>query len=203
MQLRLKQHKQDYNANKEDFYWTHALVFTGRDLNKAKIRFLENELIKDAIDAKRYNVLTKSSYGKTILKESEIAEMQEFISNIKILVSTLGYNVFKKNALTNEEKKNIDNLYFIKTSKADATMSLSPEGFILLAGSKIREDCVPSFKKSSKGASKLRVELIENKTLNDKYVLEKDIIFSSPSAASDFVLGRSSNEKSNGKIKMV
>ena len=35
---RLLQHIRDYQADKEKYYWTTAVIFTGRDLNKTLIR---------------------------------------------------------------------------------------------------------------------------------------------------------------------
>ena len=43
---RLNQHLRDYNSDKEKYYWNSAVVFTGRDLNKALIRYLENDIFE-------------------------------------------------------------------------------------------------------------------------------------------------------------
>ena len=42
VQERLKQHVRDYQSDKETYYWNTAVIFVGRDLNKAMIRYLEN-----------------------------------------------------------------------------------------------------------------------------------------------------------------
>jgi molybdenum cofactor cytidylyltransferase len=77
------QHLRDYAAEKETYYWNTVVLFVGRDLNKALIRYLESRLVDMARDSKRYLVLTKNTYRKTILKESQIAAMEEFLDNIK------------------------------------------------------------------------------------------------------------------------
>ena len=51
---RLVQHIRDYSAEKEKYYWTTAVIFIGRDLNKALIRYLEDRLVSEARNAKRY-----------------------------------------------------------------------------------------------------------------------------------------------------
>ena len=38
-------------------------------------------------------MLTKNTYKNTVMKESQIASMEEFIDNVKILINTLGYKV--------------------------------------------------------------------------------------------------------------
>lgn len=48
---RLLQHLRDYDADNEKYYWTMAVIFTGRDLNKALIRYLENRLVDIAKNA--------------------------------------------------------------------------------------------------------------------------------------------------------
>ncbi len=72
---RLVQHLRDHQAEKEKYYWTTAVIFIGRDLNKALIRYLENRFVEIARACKRYTVLTKNTYKNTVMKESQIAVM--------------------------------------------------------------------------------------------------------------------------------
>ena len=55
VQERLIQHLRDYQAEKEKYYWTTAVIFVGRDLNKAHIRYLENRFFELAKECKRYH----------------------------------------------------------------------------------------------------------------------------------------------------
>lgn len=87
---RLVQHIRDYTSEKEKYYWNTAVIFIGRDLNKALIRYLENRFVEIARNCKRYTVLTKNTYRNTVMKESQIAVMEEFVDNVKILINTLG-----------------------------------------------------------------------------------------------------------------
>ena len=61
VQDRLIQHIRDYNAEKEKFYWTTAVIFLGRDLNKALIRYLEDRFVQIARECKRYNEYVRST----------------------------------------------------------------------------------------------------------------------------------------------
>lgn len=65
---RLTQHIRDSQMEKEKYYWNTAVLFTGRDLNKALIRYLENRFVEIARDNKRYTVLTKNTYVNHIPK---------------------------------------------------------------------------------------------------------------------------------------
>ena len=91
---RLVQHIRDY-PDKEKFYWNTAVIFIGHDLNKALIRYLENRFVEIARKTKRYTVVTKNTYRNTVMKESQVAMMEEFIEDVQILLNTLGYKVLE------------------------------------------------------------------------------------------------------------
>ena len=185
---RLVQHIRDYSSEKEKYYWTTAVVFTGRDLNKALIRYLEDRLVADARKAKRYEILTKNTYSKTVLKESQIAVMEEFIDNIRILINALGYKVLEPMVVNDPAVKDDNEKLFITVGNARAEGYVTTEGFVLLAGAIINEKIAE--KSLSKGMKELRVKLITSNKVKDLTTVE-DILFSSSSAAADFVMGYS------------
>ncbi|WP_026522338.1 GIY-YIG nuclease family protein [Butyrivibrio sp. VCB2001] len=181
---RLKQHLSD----KEDYYWNSAVVFVGRDLNKALIRYLEDRLVNIARDCGRYKVLTKNTYSKTVMKESQVASMEEFIDNIKILISTLGYSV-----LTPIPKAKDDTKYlYCKGSGADAKGFISAGGLTVLKGSQVSDGTVPSFATKGKSYYRLRQQLENDGTIINR-VFQRDYEFNAPSAASAVVVGHTSN----------
>ena len=75
---RLTQHLRDYQSGKEKYYWNTAVIFVGRDLNKALIRYLENRFVEIAKECGRYSILTKNTYKNTVLKEAQIASTGGF-----------------------------------------------------------------------------------------------------------------------------
>lgn len=186
---RLVQHLRDYQAEKEKYYWNTAVIFIGRDLNKALIRYLENRFVEIARNCKRYVVLTKNTYRNTVMKESQIAVMEEFVDNVKVLINALGYKVLDPllqagNDVTTSEGEEL----FIKSGNAAATGMVTSEGFVVLKGSTVNEKT--SAKSLSTGIKKLRDRLFaEGKVEN--MIMTEDILFSSSSAAADFVLGYS------------
>ncbi len=91
----LVQHLLDADAEKEKYYWNTTVIFIGRDLNKALIRYLENRLVELAKASNRYEILTKNTYKNTVLKESQVTVMEEFLDNIKVLINALGYKVLE------------------------------------------------------------------------------------------------------------
>ena len=188
IQERLNQHIRDYNADKEKFYWTTAVIFLGRDLNKALIRYLEDRFVQIARDCKRYKVLTKNTYGKTVMKESQTAAMEEFIDNVRILINALGYKVLEPTVHNDPSSTVDDETLFLNLGNAFGKGLVTTEGFVLFAGAVLNEKT--SEKSLSKGAATLRRKHLASNKVKD-FVTTEDILFSSSSAAADFVTGYS------------
>ncbi len=185
---RLTQHLRDYQSGKERYYWNTAVIFVGRDLNKALIRYLENRFVEIAKECGRYTVLTKNTYKNTVLKEAQIASMEEFIDNVKILINSLGYKV-----LVPVPKATDNTVYlFCKGSGASAKGFVSAGGFTVLKGSSVSDHTVPSLETRGKTYYKLRNALIKDGTIVDR-VFTRDYEFNAPSAASAVILGHTSN----------
>lgn len=185
---RLTQHLRDFQSGKEKYYWNTAVIFVGRDLNKALIRYLENRFVEIAKECGRYTVLTKNTYKNTILKEAQIASMEEFIDNVKILINTLGYKV-----LVPVPKANDETIYlYCKGSGASAKGFVSAGGFTVLEGSTVSDHTVPSLETKGKSYYNLRNALIKDGTISDR-VFTRDYEFKAPSAASAVILGHTSN----------
>ena len=185
---RLTQHLRDYQSGKEKYYWNTAVIFVGRDLNKALIRYLENRFVEIAKECGRYTILTKNTYKNTVLKEAQIASMEEFIDNVKILINTLGYKV-----LVPVPKANDETIYlYCKGSGASAKGFVSAGGFTVLEGSTVSDHTVPSLETKGKSYYNLRNALIKDGTVSDR-VFTRDYEFKAPSAASAVILGHTSN----------
>lgn len=196
---RLVQHLRDYQSEKENYYWNTAVVFIGRDLNKALIRYLENRFVEIARTSKRYLVLTKNTYRNTVMKESQIAVMEEFIDNVKILINALGYKVLEPFVQVDSCDSTIDDeLLYITSGSANGTGKVTAEGFVVFAGTVVNKKT--SVKSLSAGMQKLRQKLFSSSKV-DNLVTTEDILFSSSSAAADFILGYSASGPRTWKAK--
>ena len=196
---RLVQHIRDNQSGKEKYYWNTAVLFTGRDLNKALIRYLEYRLVEIARASNRYKVLTKNTYKNTVMKESQVSAMEEFIENIKVLINALGYKVLEPLAIKPAAgtAAEASEEYTLSTGTANATGVVTSEGFVVYKGAVINENPVKSI---SAGALKLRNDLIADGKVKDNVTTE-DILFSSSSAAAVFVLGYSASGPATWKAK--
>lgn len=169
---RLIQHLRDYQVEKETYYWNTAVFFTGNDLNKASIRYLENRFVEIARESKRYVVLTKNTYKNT--------------DNVKILINALGYKVLEPLVRVDEVNDNdSDKILYMNTSTVNASGKVTPEGFVVFAGSKLCENITSSL---ATGLAKKREKLIEEGKIK-AFTVTEDILFSSSSAAAAILNG--------------
>ena len=198
VQERLKQHVRDYQSDKETYYWNTAVIFVGRDLNKAMIRYLENQFVQIARESKRYLVLTNNTYQNTVLKDSQKAVMEEFIDNVKTLINALGYKVLEPLVQANLPSSKIDDeVLYITSGSVNARGMVTSEGFVVLSGTTVNETTAQSL---SPGMLKLRKDLLDSTKVENLMTIE-DILFSSSSAAADFVLGYSASGPRSWKAK--
>ena len=87
---RLKQHLHDAD------YWSDAIVVISKDdlLNKAHVKYLENRFYCLAQDSGRAVIINSTVPTCSSISEYDEAMLQEFISNARLLVNTLGYKLF-------------------------------------------------------------------------------------------------------------
>lgn len=183
-------------------FWNEAIVFISKDenLNKAHIKYLENRLYEIAKYGNRYKVENSVIPTQSSISESDTAEMEEFIENVKMLTNTLGHKVFEEKRETKTKQKSA--VFYIKAARgADAQGEPTSDGFVVFKGSKATGDTVASI---TQNFVTLRNKLINEgilKKSDDVYEFPEDFIFSSPSAASSIVLGRNSNGLTEWKLK--
>ena len=190
-------------------FWNEVIVFVSKDenLNKAHIKYIESRLYEIAIEVNRYDLENGNCPPRPKISESDQAEMEEFISNIGLLVNTFGFKIFeelRKANQTQEEKEN--STFYIEAARgANASGQSTNEGFVVLKDSSIATSTTNSFPKNW---LRLRDELINVGIITekeDKLIFSKDYLFTSPSAAAAVVMGRSANgltewKLSNGRV---
>lgn len=193
MLTRLKQHLKDTE------YWSDCIVVVSKDdlLNKAHVKYLENSFYNLAKEAGRSVVLNNNIPTRSSISEYDEAMLQEFISNAKLLVNTLGYKTFDTLEDSSMKKKNSQVDFYIKAARgADAGGVVVSDGFAVLKGSSIAVSTVPSMPAN---LSKLRNNLIEKGIIDSEWRFVRDHIFTSPSLAAAVVMGRSANGRTEWK----
>jgi len=196
IRIRLKQHLSD---PKRDF--KELIFFVSKDelLTKTQIKYLESRLVQLALEAKTAEIENGNSPSLPTLHEADISDMEYFLEQMKLILPVMGFKFLISSTVkqsTNDEqstKKEIHETYIIKTRSFKATMIEADQGYIVAKGSEAKKNLSPSCTETYRN---LRRKMIETKILveeNDKLVFAEDAIFTSPSAASNMVLGRNSN----------
>lgn len=177
--------------NKKRAFWERVVVLLSRtnSLTQTHALFLEWHCLKAAENAGRY-VLDNGNAGiKPHTPAPLEADCLEIFETGSTLLTTLGYPLFER--VTDGSAK--DEIFFCKVTGIQGRGVYTPEGFVVLKGSRGKRANVPTF---SEANQRYRRELIERKVMReegDEVVFLKDHLFGSPSMAALALLGRTSN----------
>ena len=196
IRARLKQHLNDPKKDFKEF-----IFFISKDdfLTKTQIKYLESRLIQLAIEAKTAEIENGNSPNLPTLHEADISDMEYFLDQMKLILPVMGFNFLIASTIKNlaneeiDEKQNEKVVFQIKSPSFQSQMYESDQGYIIIKGSEAKKVLAASITETFKN---FRQKLIETGILidkGDKLEFTEDTIFSSPSAAANMVLGRSSN----------
>lgn len=198
-------------ANKD--FWNEVVFFTNKDenLTKAHVKYLESRLIQISKSAGRHVVLNGNEPQLPVLPRGDRDAMEEFISNLKILLGVVGYKTLEKlereilvtaPPLDEDEpvvNKGLTVELFLSVKNINAKSHLTDEGIVVLASSQVSGKTKDSL---SVGYRKLRTQLIENgaiKKTETGYIFTKSQLFKSPSQAAAIIVGYSINGRLHWK----
>jgi len=174
--LRIREHEADQYQD----FWTEAVAFTITTDNHAlQISYLENRFYDIALEAKSYIVKNDKRPNPGKISDGDKSVLEKYIDYAKLIMCIFGYKAFEKSGETE---------FQIVHDGKKATGKRTVKGFMILAGSYIKGNISDSL---SAGYKDLRKKYTAQ--INKDWKLQEDILFSSPSAAAIFVLGRSAN----------
>ena len=86
-------------------FWQTAIAFTSKDnnLTKAHVKYLESRCLVVANKVKRSDLKNGVESSLPSLPEADSAEMEEFLDNLKLLLSALGYPILQE-VISKEQK---------------------------------------------------------------------------------------------------
>jgi hypothetical protein len=139
------QRLESHERNKE--FWETMIVFTSKDqnLNKAHIQYIESRLVEIARAAKRCILDNGNSPTQPALSEAEVADIEAFLSEMRLVYSVLGVKIFDIPEVTSEVALDSAILQLKSDSEVIATGQDKPEGFIVMKGSHCLKKESPSF----------------------------------------------------------
>lgn len=190
---RLKQH-----LDKKD-NWNEAIAFISKDsnLNKAHIKYLEHQFYAIAKSCGRYSIDNSNTPTKSAVSESEVAELEEFIYNAKILVNALGHKTFESYSEERTNEKDNNPIFYISAGDGKASMVATSDGYVLQKGSYIHKTPAESLN----NGIKKKVEQSRNAGEIKENILQNDKLFSSSSSAAAFAAGYSISGPQQWKTK--
>lgn len=202
---------QEHKRNPDKDYWTEAVVFTtsNNSFGPTEISYLENRFCNLAIAAKRYEVKNSNDPTSGNITEEKESELEEFVDYAKIIMGTLGHRVFIP--LTKTESADVpkgnedagigeDTLFYLTRAIKQYNITIhaqarqTSEGFVVLAGSIVSPEDDNTIQPGVK-------EKRKNAKVDENHILQEDVLFSSPSSAAMFVIGKSANGWTSWKTK--
>ena len=190
---------QEHKRSPEKDYWTEAIVFTtsNNSFGPTEISYLENRFCNLAIEANRYEVKNGNDPTSGNITGEKESEMEEFIDYAEVIMGTLGHKLFEPISKPTVKKQDgftisedTVRLHLERTIKnvgrVEASGTQTTEGFVVLQGSHISlvdDDTIPSVIKERR----------KKALIDEQGILQEDMLFTSPSYAAMFVIGKSAN----------
>ena len=199
-----------HNKAEDKDFWDECVLFVSKDqnLNKAHARYLEARLIKLASDAKRATLTNGTA--PTVngwLSEPDEVEMEEFISQARLLLGALGYDIFESQSISLPLPASSGAVTLPSAPPAAPMFQYSGDGFsatcfvdsdagqfIVRSDSRARKHETASLQPTYKSLRKQLLDigvLVEHN--NDSYRFSQDYAFGAPSAAAQVVSGSTVN----------
>ena len=190
---RLNQH-----YSKKDF-WDWAVFFVTKDnsLNKSHVQHLEARLLELARAAKQCKVDNTQKPLVPTLSKSQTADVESFLLDVLSIFPLLGLGVFEKTETTSKPGE----LLFIEAKGIKATGYEDPKGFVVIKGSQLVKDEVPSIHTYM---TTLRKDMLEQGVISangNANVFNQDYVFNSSSTAAGVIQGRTANGRKDWKNK--
>ncbi len=194
-------------------FWETAIAVTTSDddLSKGHVEYLEARLIELATSASRVSLDngTAPAGQRRRLPEADQANMEQFLSNLKIILPVIGLDLLKPQpravAQTQtpvEQRTASETKFEIRHKSGVHATAVEEEGeFVVLEGSQALRDTGYAMQ----SYANLKQNLINTGVLvsspDGRFTFAKPYSFNSPSAAAAVVLDRNSNGRLEWKVQ--
>ena len=191
-------------------WWTRAYVFVSgsNQYDQASITYLEYLAIHEGLATGAYDLSENGQRPtKPILQEGDSSDYDEIFEEIKFFLEYERCFVFVKPEVNTKPEEPLQQKVVVPQPAAKEyppfflrhmnhtcvargyPLNDGTNSFVVLKGSEI------SVKESNTKGGSVRVEMLKHCTLygDEKYVLNEDLVFKTPSGASSACLGRNSN----------
>jgi len=180
----------EHNRNPKKDYWTEAIAITTSNdsLGPTEISYLEHRFCQLAIEANRYDVKNGNDPTPGNPSEEKMSELEDFIEYAEVIIGTLGHKVFVPLVSdTSDDSAAASEELYCTRNGVHAVGVRTADGFVVKKGStialKLTKSC-PEYVTKKREQCKTQI--------NGDTLLE-DILFNTPSGASSFICGASTN----------
>ncbi|MEJ1119766.1 GIY-YIG nuclease family protein [Phyllobacterium sp. CCNWLW109] len=210
---RLAQHSRD----ERKVFWEQTCIVTSKDpnLTSGHIKYIESRLISISARSGLVALTNDTAPEASNLPEADIADMEYFISQLRLVLPLLGLGFLREAATITSPPSTISAVsealenrspVFEISSKTHSLLALGQEvdgQFIVQAGSACRSAWEGSPHHNYRN---LRNTLAEQGKIGQgpttgRMVFLEDVSFTSPSAAAAMIFGRASNGRTAWKVR--
>lgn len=116
VETRFERHVRDVD------FWSSVVVFVSKDdnLTKAHVRRLEAKLVQAIKEANLAEVVNSTDPIGGKLPEADEADMETYFENIRLLLPTLGVNVFRSETMVDAAKMSKEMVLELRLEDANA-----------------------------------------------------------------------------------
>lgn len=189
-------------------FWTYVVVFVSKDenLTKAHVRWLEATLVREIKKAKRAEFVNGNEPTGGRLPEADTADMETYFDNVRLLLPTLGVNVFAAGTPPGPPDAPGDRALVLEFQLLEVTARcvVRDGQFVVRAGSLARASEVGSLRAGGRAMRKrLRDSgvLVPGEGSPPVLRFTQEYAFDSPSAAATVVAGAETNGRTAWKVK--
>jgi predicted GIY-YIG superfamily endonuclease len=209
---RIAQHSKD--EQKDFFERVCVITSSDQNLTKTHARYIESRLTEIARASGRAQLMNGNEPPTGTLPESDVADMEFFIEQLRVLMPALGFDILREPVarVTSPERAESEN--GLASSSLELILRSSREGLTaeaVLAGDEVIVRQGSLARKNPDYAmnqySGLQDQLIADGSLSsppnsDVLVFTRDVPFASPSAAAAVIYGRNANGRTSWRVKL-
>lgn len=205
---RLKSHIVD---EQKDFF-EEVAFFSSKDANitVGHAAYLEYRLLEILQSVGTATIFNGNSGSLANLPESEQSDMEQVLENLRVLMPVLGYDFLQeKPKISMDTSTNSKSAVFELTRASEKIHARAYESggqLVVMKGSTARhatnatQSARPSYERRISSLQD-QGKLVENPTDSNLFLFTDDVVFSSPSMASDLILGSSTNGRILWKLE--
>ncbi|MEN3232721.1 GIY-YIG nuclease family protein [Methylobacterium ajmalii] len=207
---RIKSHSKD--PSKE--FWSRVCIVTSKDANltKAHVRYLEHRFVELTKAADRANIANGNEPSRKALPESDIADMEFFISQVEVILPVVGFDFLRPKGKMPALIKREEGKQGPAPSQVELVLSSGKHGYAARAIEVDGEITVlkgstatTKTEFSANGYAPLRAQLISDGRLAASadpsfLVFTEDVAFASASAAAAVIKNRNTNGRTSWRL---